>query len=394
MSAETRAAKLKEDLIAYFLQPPDPQQSALFRPYNAAGKPYQGKNVLRLLMARPKDVAPVRWVDNPSTGKMAEMPCPNIWGTFKGWQAATGCSIRKGEKSPASVVFQGPQAIKDEEGKPVLDVWGEPLNPKWRTQTYSVFHCSQVDGFDLPGWCERHEAAQRYAAEMYEKKLKDARATYKGPSYTDFRNFILTQVVEDQEKDAALLERIILAYLEGEGVGLEVGTFASRLFFEENRLNWGAYCHPPYDAIVMRDPEAYERDWHPLFRLEVLVHEAIHSTQFSNRTGRRITEEELGNDSYEECVAYFGTLLMFTLFSLESHGLASVIWTDVAEEHADHLRDWSDAAVSSLLEDAERAVNYIFSVAMEDESLLPSHIRAVSRPTYGTEVRVMQPALD
>ena len=215
MSAETRAIKLKEDLIAYFLQPPDPQQSALFRPYNAAGKPYQGKNVLRLLMARPKDVPPVSWVDNPLNKKMREMPCPNIWGTFKGWQTETGCSIRKGEKSPASVVFQGPQAIKDEDGKPVLDVWGEPLSPKWRTQTYSVFHCSQVDGFDLPGWCKRHEDEQRYAAEMYEKKLKDAFSTLKGPSPSDFRNYILTKVVEDQEKDAALLDRIFTACSAG-----------------------------------------------------------------------------------------------------------------------------------------------------------------------------------
>jgi hypothetical protein len=82
---------------------------------------------------------------------------------------------------------------------------------------------------------------------------------------------------------------------------------------------------------------------------------------------------------------------MFTLFNLESRGLASFIWNQVAKEHADHLRDWSDAAVSSLLEDAERAVNYIFMIAGEDESLLPGRLH---RPVFETQERGIALALD
>ena len=60
-----------------------------------------------------------------------------------------------------------------------------------------------------------------------------------------------------------LLERIILAYLEGEGVRLKAETFFSSRHFQENPGEWGAYCHPPYDTIVMRPPEAYEDGWYP-----------------------------------------------------------------------------------------------------------------------------------
>ncbi|WP_414462364.1 ArdC family protein [Hyphomicrobium sp. DY-1] len=98
-----------------------------FIPKNAVtGNAYNGLNIFSL------------W----ATSELRNYTGPGLWATYKQWQSID-CQVRKGEKA-ALVIF-----YKEYSGKPDPDDDSDDGTRRVAKASYA-FHCSQVDGFEMP----------------------------------------------------------------------------------------------------------------------------------------------------------------------------------------------------------------------------------------------------
>lgn len=134
---------------------------SIARPANVtSGKPYRGINTLAL------------WIAAQARGYAS-----GIWGTYRQWQAL-GAQVRKGERATAIIFWKRIGAAEDEQ-----DTEDGDNHPRFVGRGYSVFNCSQVDGYvppavDAPPEAERIPHAEAFIAALDIPTTFDADAAY------------------------------------------------------------------------------------------------------------------------------------------------------------------------------------------------------------------------